>query len=59
MYIRIGVVSYGALRYVPLELQQFIFSVHFRAAQSLTAAFVRLSLEIYLYSASAAAVVQS
>jgi len=35
------------------------FSVHFRAAQSLTAAFVQLPLQIYLYSASAAVVVQS
>ena len=36
----------------------YFFKVHFRAAQRLTAAFVRLPLQIYLYSASAAAVVQ-
>ena len=40
----------------PLDLQQFIFAVHFRAVQILTAAFARLPLQIYLYSASAASV---
>jgi len=33
----IGVASYGAPRHVPLDFQQFDFSVNFRAAQSLTA----------------------
>jgi len=44
----------------PLDLIPTIFfKVHFRAALTLTGAFVRLPLQTHLYSASAAAVVQS
>jgi len=44
----------------PISATAVMFSVHFRATQSVTAAYVRLPLQIYLYSgASAAAVVQS
>jgi len=57
--ILIGVSSYGTLGHVrPSTSNSLIFSVHFRTA-SLTVAFVRLPLQICLYSASAATVVQS
>ena len=38
---------YGRLGNVTLDLQRFIFSVDFRAAQSLTTAFLRLRLQTY------------
>jgi len=57
-FIGFGIASCGA--HALLNFQQFnFFSVNFRAAQSLTAAFVQLPLQAHLYSATAAAVVQS
>jgi len=49
----------GHLGHVPLDFQQFIFSVNLRAAQSLTATLCGCLSKHILYSATAAAVVQS
>ena len=56
----IDVASYGALGHVPPQLPTiYFFSVHLRAAQSLTAAIVLLPLQTKKLYSSAAAVVQS
>jgi len=56
--ILVGVASYGALGHVPPLTSNNFFSVNFRAAQS-DSYFMWLPLQTYLYSATAAAVVQS
>jgi len=54
-----GVVRYAALGRMPLSSSNsLISSVHFRAGQSLTAAFARFPLQ-RLYSATSAVVVHS
>jgi len=50
---------WGTGAHIPSTSNELFFSVNFRAAQSLTATFVRSPLQICLYPASAPAVVQS
>jgi len=59
LHCGIGVASYGARDYSPLDFQQFNFFIQLYSCTKSDSDFVRLPLQTYLYSATAAAVIQS